>query len=57
MLFEVPEAEETERDRQVSRAVDTVRDRFGTDAVRPARMFDERPGGRPPSNDNDTEDS
>jgi len=56
-LFEVPEAEETERDRQVSRAVDTVRDRFGSDAVRPARMFDERPGGRPPSNNNDTEDS
>jgi len=56
-LFEVPEAEETERDRQVSRAVDTVRDRFGTDAVRPGRLFDEHRRGRTPSNDNDTEDS
>lgn len=40
-LFEEAHGAERERDRQVSRAVDRLRDRFGSDAVRPGRMLDD----------------
>jgi len=39
-------AGETERDRAVSRAVDQLKGRFGSGAVRPGRMFDGRTPGR-----------
>jgi len=40
-LFSDPVAGETERDRDVSRAVDRVRERFGDGAVRRGRLLDE----------------
>lgn len=45
---------ETERDRAVSRAVDRLKDRFGTDAIRPGRMLDGQTPGRhhPDEDDN-----
>ena len=41
-------AEETERDRAVSHAVDKLRDRFGFGAVKPGRLLDGRSPGRAP---------
>lgn len=41
-LFEAPVAGETERDRSVSRLVDTIRGRFGREAVKPGRLLEER---------------
>ncbi len=40
-LFTEPVAGETERDREVSRAVDRVRERFGDEAMRRGRLLDE----------------
>ena len=40
-LFSEPVAGETERDRDVSRAVDRVRERFGRDAVQRGRLLDD----------------
>ncbi len=40
-LFSEPVAGETERDREISRAVDRVRERFGRDAVQRGRLLDE----------------
>jgi DNA polymerase-4 len=40
-LFEETGRAETERDRTVSRLMDDVRGRFGDDALRPGRMFEE----------------
>lgn len=54
-LFEAPEADETERDRQISRAVDTLRNRFGSDAVRPGRIV-EAGGARDASGDDDNKE-
>ncbi|MDH3271788.1 MAG: DNA polymerase IV [Gemmatimonadota bacterium] len=42
-LFDEPVAGETDRDRSVSRVVDTVADRFGMGAIVPGRLVD-RPG-------------
>jgi DNA polymerase-4 len=41
-LFSAPVAGETERDRSVSRLVDTIRTRFGREAVKPGRLLEER---------------
>ncbi len=56
-LFEAPEAEETERDRQISRAVDTLRNRFGSDAVRPGRIVESGGNRRISGDDEDMEKS
>ena len=47
-LFEEPVAGETERDRTLSRAVDSLAERFGSDAVVPGRIMGPSPGRRPP---------
>ena len=52
-LFEEPVAGETERDRSLSRAVDKLTDRFGSDAVLPGRIMGRGPGRRPPTEDGD----
>ena len=44
-LFADPAEVESERDRTISRAVDTVRERFGNDALTPGRIIG-RPEGR-----------
>jgi len=48
-LFEEPVAGETERDRTLSRAVDSLAERFGSDAVVPGRIMGPSPGRRPPA--------
>ena len=54
-LFEERTAtDETERDRAVSRAVDKLKDRFGSDAVRPGRMLDGRAPGRSHPDEDET---
>ena len=45
-LFEEAHGGEGERYRKVSRAVDALRSRFGTDAVQPGRMLDDEKDGR-----------
>ncbi len=42
LLDAVSDALETERDRSLARASDTVRDRYGADAIKPARLLDSR---------------
>lgn len=48
-LLELAPAAETARDRAVARAADDLRSRFGSDAVRPARLI--RPSGGEPGTD------
>lgn len=40
---------ETDRDRRLARLADSVRDRFGPDAIRPGRLLDGQQVGRPPT--------
>jgi DNA polymerase-4 len=47
-------AGETERDRAVSRAVDRLKDRFGSNVVRPGRMLDGRTPGHSHPDDEET---
>lgn len=54
-LFDNPVAGETDRDRDVSRVVDELADRFGYGAVVPGRMIGDTPGRRPPTPDQDNE--
>jgi DNA polymerase-4 len=53
-LFDEGTAAESDRDRDVSRAVDLLADRFGHGTVMPGRIVGPSPGRRPPSS-SDTE--
>lgn len=54
-LFDDGSAGESDRDRDVSRAVDALADRFGQGTVVPGRIVGPSPGRRPPPSDSGSE--